>query len=761
MVVYPSGVPESLLWVLVRGGEVFPVRGKEPLTTHGFKSASTDPAQWARWAAEFPGCGWAAPTGEINGFDVLDADTPEAVTFLERQLPLGPRVRTGRGGMHFYLVHAPSARNWAKRLPGTDFRGEGGYVVLAGSIHENGQPYEWVEGTADLQIPDTPAWVLDLHLDVKEGRTTGTRYLEGERNDRLFRVACAVRAKGGDVAEQTARANDTLCSPPLAPDEIARVVESALRYPVGPSPPTPALTDLWVRDENRVILKASLAAFVDAILALYTFVTIEDTEELLVFESGFYRPHARQLVYRWVERQHAKERRASTLAFRREVYEAVRARSYAPRETLNPPGFLALANGLLDLTDPAAPKFGPHDSSVRLTFGLPVEYRPGADSPAFHAFLHETQPDVDVRLLLQEEAGYVLIPGNPHKIAFFWVGVGDSGKSTFQSILRGVYGPRNVTAVSLQSLADNRFAAAGLYGKLANLYADLPSKMIREIGLFKMLTGGTDEVPAEKKFQPAFSFVNNAKLFFSANEMPPVPSADDAFYRRWVLTVFRNRIPIERQDTALAARIVREEGPGILNWMIEGLVRLSARGRFNLTSTTVETGKTWRRLSDSLSWYVESEVVPSPGDYILKADFYARYTSWCADREVDPRTVREVGLELPRMVAGLKGGWPKPSGKGTKSVVAWMGIRLRGPEDPPIAVSLDSYTMPSGGVEPMEPVEPDGSGSIGSTGSTGKSGMSEGDPLAASREELDRLEEDLFGGCPTKTDLFRSRGAPC
>ena len=71
-------------------------------------------------------------------------------------------------------------------------------------------------------------------------------------------------------------------------------------------------------------------------------------------------------------------------------------------------------------------------------------------------------------------------------------------------------GEENTSTTALQSLADNRFASAGLFGKMANIYTDLSPKLIKDAGLFKMLTGGSDHVPGEKKFQQPFDFVNPA-----------------------------------------------------------------------------------------------------------------------------------------------------------------------------------------------------------------------------------------------------------
>ncbi|HEV2519110.1 MAG TPA: bifunctional DNA primase/polymerase [Thermoplasmata archaeon] len=224
-------IPAHLVRILHLGWEIFPVRGKVPLTSNGFKGASKDPVRWLDWQKEFPGCGWAAPTGESNGFDAVDADTPEGVADCEARLPLGPRVRTGRGGMHFYLKHEGRARNWTKRIPGCDFRGEGGYVVLPGSIHENGQPYEWVEGTADLPLPDAPQWLRELLQKAPEAARSGPPYKEGERNQRLFEMGCAIRAKGHEVLPELRRRNINFCLPPLEDAEVVQIAESVTRYP--------------------------------------------------------------------------------------------------------------------------------------------------------------------------------------------------------------------------------------------------------------------------------------------------------------------------------------------------------------------------------------------------------------------------------------------------------------------------------------------------------------------------------------------------
>jgi putative DNA primase/helicase len=87
-----------------------------------------------------------------------------------------------------------------------------------------------------------------------------------------------------------------------------------------------------------------------------------------------------------------------------------------------------------------------------------------------------------------------------------------------------------------------------LYGKLANIYADLPAIALKETGIFKMLTGG-DTISGEHKFKPRFYFKNYAKLIFSCNQIPQTPDDSDAFYRRWIIVNFPHQFLDADQNT--------------------------------------------------------------------------------------------------------------------------------------------------------------------------------------------------------------------
>lgn len=163
---------------LDRGLPVFPVKHREkvPATAHGFKDATTDSGQIARWAREIPGCNWGAAMGG-GGVFALDVDgrnggfaSLRTLTGMNGDLPATLSASTGGGGVHYLFRLARPLDRWPSRIaPGLDIKGVGGYVVVEPSVHPNGWPYEWQN---DEPIATAPAW-LESRL-----RTVGKRIIE-------------------------------------------------------------------------------------------------------------------------------------------------------------------------------------------------------------------------------------------------------------------------------------------------------------------------------------------------------------------------------------------------------------------------------------------------------------------------------------------------------------------------------------------------------------------------------------------------------
>ena len=152
---HPNAMLSSALWYAGVGIAVFPLRprGKEPITPHGFKDATVDQEQIRQWWTRTPAANIGAPAGHL--FDVLDIDGPAGYMSLgqmrERGVlppPIGRAWTPGNpperpSGMHYFIAPTGDG-NTTALLPGVDYRGMGGYVVMPPSMAANGNRYEWL-----------------------------------------------------------------------------------------------------------------------------------------------------------------------------------------------------------------------------------------------------------------------------------------------------------------------------------------------------------------------------------------------------------------------------------------------------------------------------------------------------------------------------------------------------------------------------------------------------------------------------------------
>lgn len=240
---------------------------------------------------------------------------------------------------------------------------------------------------------------------------------------------------------------------------------------------------------------------------------------------------------------------------------------------------LNVANGMLDLRHVELLE---HDPAYLSSVQLPVAWDPGAKAPHYEAWLAAQIPDQADDL--EECASLMLDPTITPSKAVFCFGPSRSGKSTFLRLMRAIAGAENTSGVSLHQLAENRFAAANVFGKTLNMSADLSSKHVEDLSLFKMMTG-EDLIHADRKFGAQFAFVNRALFAFSANELPTVGESSRAYSER-IKPFHFGRSFAGAEDPSIEAAILVEL-PGILVRWVEAYRRRMARGTPLATSAQV------------------------------------------------------------------------------------------------------------------------------------------------------------------------------
>jgi len=138
--------------------------------------ATAEIGQLEAWAAQYRGCNWRVVM-RGSGIWALDIDAPgadhandgfasmQALVRQHGELPEGPRVRSGGGGLYiFFRWSGERITGESNVVPGIDPRpGHGNQsVTLPPSIHHRtARPYRWLTAPWDTALPAAPAWLLE------------------------------------------------------------------------------------------------------------------------------------------------------------------------------------------------------------------------------------------------------------------------------------------------------------------------------------------------------------------------------------------------------------------------------------------------------------------------------------------------------------------------------------------------------------------------------------------------------------------------
>jgi len=117
-----------------------------------------------------------------------------------------------------------------------------------------------------------------------------------------------------------------------------------------------------------------------------------------------------------------------------------------------------------------------------------------------------------------------------------------------------------------------------------------------------------------------------------------------------------------KEDTEWSKRL-RLELPGILNWALDGLDRLTERGHFVQSASAREAVEDLMRLTSPITAFIEECCVLGPDQEICRDKLYTHYETWCdRNRHVVPS--REVfGRNLKAKLPTLGRRQPRIDGK--------------------------------------------------------------------------------------------------
>jgi P4 family phage/plasmid primase-like protien len=394
----------------------------------------------------------------------------------------------------------------------------------------------------------------------------------------------------------------------------------------------------------------------------HIYTTKDDVKsEMWIYQEGIYVPQGKSTV-KEITRRILMEAYSTQLA--NTIISKIEADTQIEQKEFFNTNYVwevPLINGILNLKTRELNKFDP----LKIFFNkLPVEYDADADCPNILEHLSNVlSSDEDVRVML-EIFGFSLLKEYRIEKAFMFVGNGRNGKSKTIELLKRFLGAENCSSLPLKSLSEESFSLSELFGRMANLAADLSKTDLKETGTIKNLIG-RDTIQAKRKFLTDLNFVNYAKLCFAANDLPRIYDTTDGFWTKWVLLDFPNKFVtqevynVSTEDERKILKIKDDniieklsnpiELSGLLNYALDGLDRLLEQKDFSYSKSTSDVKDMWIRKSDSFTAFCYDHLEEDSVGKITKRNLRKVYHKYIKKHIVPGCSDKAINITLSNM----------------------------------------------------------------------------------------------------------------
>lgn len=279
---------------------------------------------------------------------------------------------------------------------------------------------------------------------------------------------------------------------------------------------------------------------------------------------------------------------------------------------------------------------------------VPYKYDSSAECPRWNVFLDEvTGENKSLQRMLQQWAGYLLVPTQKYQCFLLCYGEAATGKGTYARAMKSMLGQDNCSDVPLRRFVD-KFSMYLTYGKKLNIAGDAEQELTPQVEAVIKTWTGKDGLDYERKFKDGFTAEATAKLMILANDFPTFTDKSMGTWRRLKI------VPFTREDTNVLEHDLderlREELPGILNWAIAGLRDLSEKHGFAMAEESKQVWEQFKEESNPAGIYLRSNYF-FDHEYAFgcsPATVYAKYREWCKRNGYVAMSNKTFGKEIRR-----------------------------------------------------------------------------------------------------------------
>lgn len=346
---------------------------------------------------------------------------------------------------------------------------------------------------------------------------------------------------------------------------------------------------------------------------------------------------------------------------------------------------LNVANGTLRL-DGEQVRLFPASRTDNATKCAAVTFDPEADCPRWRQFVGEVLAP-EVALMVQRWLGYCLTGSIAEQRAVILEGQGSNGKSVLMNVVATLLGDyATTTPVETFLHTDRGRTGSGPSPDIARLVGARlvrtsepePGSRLSE-SVLKQYTGG-EMMVTRRLHKEFFEFRPQGKLTMSVNIRPVIVGKDHGIKRRLLIVPFARVFSKDEIAKADAERgkglepYLLEEGPGILNWLLDGFRLWREDGLQPPEAVTTATEGYFAEMDPIGCFVREACQTIADGQGVTNDDkesaveLYAVYKRWCDANNEEPKQMNGFGRRLSDLGIGKY----KANGVGYRT-----GLRLR------------------------------------------------------------------------------------
>ena len=344
------------------------------------------------------------------------------------------------------------------------------------------------------------------------------------------------------------------------------------------------------------------------------------------------------------------DRRIASVEKMAQLFCSIDSRELDGLELLN------LQNGTLDLVTFI---LLPHEPKDKLTYCLDYDYDETAQYPNWQKAI--TRFNKDIIKFYQEFCGYSLTPNTHHEVAIWLKGKRGGGKSTLIHGIQAILGPRT-WVLSLSNLQQSQFALADLPGKTLAVATEQPSEYVKCSDTLNTIISG-EPLLVDIKFKNAVMITPICKLLWAMNDYPTISNPGDGLYRR-IKVIEVPQLNKSIIDPDLRKKI-KGERAGVLNWAIQGLKRLTARGKFDIPNSIDQSTREFEFENDIVGMFVDEMCAVDFSKSVQSSTIYHDYSAWCKENGYKAKSMVKFARDLQRL------GFKK---RKTMGIMKWYGL---------------------------------------------------------------------------------------